>query len=365
MKLGTRALNRILLARQLLLERSRMSVLEAVEHLAGMQAQAPFPPYYGLWTRLEDFQPESLSELILDRQLVRIALMRGTIHLVSARDCLAFRPLLQATLERLMKGSHGKPLAGLDLEAIAAAGRELLEAEPLTFNRLGELLAERWPDGDGAALAVAVRTHLPLVQLPPRGIWGKSGLATHTTAESWLGRQLDSNPSLEAMIMRYLGAFGPASAKDVQVWSGISGLGRVLEDLRPRLRIFQDDAGNTLFDLPDAPLPEADTPVPVRFLGEFDNMLLSYADRRRIISEDDRKRISTVNGIVPSTILVDGFVAGTWKIAQARGTATLEIVPFRPLGPQDRSDLEAEGVRLLDFAAPRAKTRDVRFTPLA
>ncbi|MGH4020485.1 MAG: winged helix DNA-binding domain-containing protein, partial [Pseudonocardiaceae bacterium] len=209
--LSRRALNRALLERQLLLRRGSSSVTEVIERLVGMQAQAPMPPYYGLWTRLAGFRPDDLAELITGRQVVRIALMRGTVHLVTARDCLALRPVVAAVLERqLAHSAHGKLLAGIHTDELVAAGRELVEQRPRSTVELGDLIAKRWPDRDPTALAMAVRCLVPLVQLPPRGIWGASGQLTVTTAEAWLGRPLDDALSPDAMVLRYLAAFGPA-----------------------------------------------------------------------------------------------------------------------------------------------------------
>jgi hypothetical protein len=192
---------------------------------------------------------------------------------------------------------------------------------------------------------------VPLVQVPPRGIWGESGQAIHTTAEAWLGRPLDTGSSLDEMVVRYLGAFGPASVKDVQTWSGLTRLREVAERLRPRLRAFRDEQGRELFDLPDAPRPEPDTPAPPRFLPEFDNLILSYADRTRVISSDYRRAIASRNGMVPATVLVDGFVRGTWKTERTRGKATLVIEPFESLSEEDLDALTGEGRRLVRFMA--------------
>jgi hypothetical protein len=344
--LSPRALNRALLGRQMLLRRAEISVDEALERLVGMQAQAPNPPYLGLWTRLEGFRLDDLARRVRDRRAVRIALMRSTIFLVTARDCLALRPVLADALKSWAMGVHGKGLAGVDLDALAAAGRAL---------------AERWPDADPSALGNMVRNLVPLVQVPPRGLWGESGPAAHTTAEAWLGRPLDAEPSVDAMVLRYLAAFGPATARDAQHWSGLKRLGPVLDRLRPRLRTFRDEGGAELFDLPDAPRPDADTPAPVRFLPEFDNVLLSHADRARIITEERRKRVFTINGIIRPTILVDGLVTGMWKMERERDAATLVVQPFEPLSAPDRAALEDEGLRLLSFAAADAERRDVRF----
>ena len=357
-------LNRATLERQMLLRRRKPTALEAIEHLVGMQAQAPNPPYVGLWTRLEGFLPDELAHLIEERQAVRVALMRNTVHLVSARDCLKLRPLVQPVIERGLHANrtHRAALEGVDTEALTAAGRELLEEGPHTAKELGELLKERWPDRDGASLARAVRHLLPLVQVPPRGVWGKSGQTTHTTAEAWLGRSLDPAASLEEMIVRYLGAFGPATVKDVQTWSGLTRLREVVERLRPRLRSFRDEHGNELFDLPDAPRPEPDTPAPPRFLPEYDNLILSHADRTRVIANDYRKAIASKNGMVPATVLVDGFVCGTWKTERIRGKATLMIEPFEHLAKENRDALSEEGERLIRFTGAGAEKFEVRFT---
>ena len=359
--LGPRELNRATLERQMLLRRRKLSAAEAIEHLVGMQAQAPAPPYVGLWTRLEDFHPDDLARLILERRAVRIALMRNTVHLVSSRDCLALRRLMQPVFDRTLYSTRANRanLEGVDIEALVAAGRALLEERPRTAKELGELLQERWPERDPASLARAIRHLVPLIQVPPRGLWGKSGPAAHTTAEAWLGRPLDPAPSLEETILRYLGAFGPATVKDVQTWSGLTRLGEVIERLRPHLRIFRDERGKELFDVPDAPMPDPDTPAPPRFLPEFDNLILSHADRTRVIAEEYRKAIASKNGMVPASVLVDGFVRGTWKTERSRGKATLEIKPFEPLTRENRHALVEEGERLIRFTD--AEPYEIRF----
>ena len=190
-------------------------------------------------------------------------------------------------------------------------------------------------------------------------MWGGSGQATCTTAESWLGRPLDPEPSLDALVLRYLGAFGPASIKDVQTWSGLTKLRPVLDRLRPRLRTFHDEKDNELFDLPDAPRPDAETPAPPRFLPEYDNFFLSHADRSRVIADEHRRRVTTENGM-RAPLLVDGFVSGTWKIARDDGALLIEM--FGPLRARERTALGEEGQRLLAFDAPDAPGRDVRIT---
>ena len=371
--LSARALNRALLARQLLLRRESLPgaagpradrVIETVEHLVGLQAQAPFPPYYGLWSRLDGFRPEDLSSLILERRVVRIGLMRGTIHLVSAGDCLRLRPAVQSVLERGLRANFGRQLTDVDRAALARAGRALVEDRPMTFSELGDALAPRWPQYSSNALAQGVRALVPLVQVPPRAVWGQAGQAAHTSAEAWLGRPLAASASPDQAVLRYLAAFGPATVADAQAWSGLTRLREVVGRLEPWLRTFRDEQGRELFDLPDAPRPDPDTPAPVRLVAEFDNLILSHADRARVISEPDRQRLYTKNGIFPGTVLIDGFVRGMWRITIARRAAVLTVEMFGPVGGRDRDAVAAEGERLLEFAAPGSPDAEFRFGPI-
>jgi hypothetical protein len=370
--LDLRALNRALLDRQMLLGPAPVptgpgraeAVIGMIEHLAGLQAQAPFPPYFGLWSRLAGFQPADLAELLVSRQVVRIALMRGTIHLVSARDCLMLRPLVQPVLDRSLPAIFGKQLAGLDAGALAAAGRALVDAEPRTFSELGGLLSPDWPGYAPTALAQGIRALVPLVQVPPRAVWGAAGQARHTSAEAWLGRRMDPGPSPDVLVTRYLAAFGPATVADVQAWSGLTRLGEVVDRLRPGLRAFRDERGRELFDLPDAPRPGPDTPAPVRLVAEFDNLILSHADRGRVVSDDNRLRLYSRNGIFPGTVLIDGFVGGMWRLARSRRTAVLTVELFGPVPSPDRDAVGEEAQRLLRFAAD-GDSHEIRFAPIA
>ncbi|HEY0718415.1 MAG TPA: winged helix DNA-binding domain-containing protein, partial [Streptosporangiaceae bacterium] len=363
--LSRRALNRAVLARQDLLDRRPVAgarrtgaagpVMAMVRHLGGLQAQAPFPPYYGLLARLDGFQPGDLAGLLLSRDVVRIALMRGTIHLVTADDALAWRPLIQPVLDRALATVFGPRLAGADLAAVAAAGRALTSAEPLTFAELGATLTRTWPDHPAEALAQAVRALVPLVQVPPRAVWGKSGLARHTPADVWLGRPLAGHPDRPELVRRYLAAFGPATVQDLQAWSGLTRLREIVHPMRDRLRVFADEDGRELFDLPDAPRPGPDVPAPARLLPEYDNLILSHDDRTRFLAAGDRQQLFRQPNVFPGSVLLDGFVAGMWRLKRARGTATITVELFRDRVPaRDRDAVTAEAARVLAMAAPAA-----------
>jgi hypothetical protein len=360
--LSQREINRATLARQLLVERDGRPVESAVEHLVGMQAQAPFPPYTGLWTRLAGFDPAALADALLERRVVRVVLMRGTVHLVTAADACFLRPLVQVIMDRDVRTNtlHARHLSEVDVDTVAGAAREVLESGALTAKELGAALAQRWPAVPPGSLAHAARGLLTLVQVPPRAVWGRSGQARYRTVEHWLGRSPDTDPDPARLVLRYLGAFGPASVADIQAWSGLTRLREIVEPLRPELRVFADGSGRELFDLPAAPRPPADLPVPVRFLPEFDNLLLSHTDRSRVMTEEHRKRLFGVkNGVFPGTFLVDGFLRGEWRVTTARSAATLAITPWAKVSKKDGAALVAEGARLLKFLAPEAGSRDV------
>jgi winged helix DNA-binding protein len=359
-ELSRRALNRALLERQLLLRRVQHPALEVVEHLVGMQAQEPRDPYVGLWSRLEGFGPGELGGLLTERRVVRSPLMRSTIHLVSVRDCLTLAPLLRPVLERnFWTGSpFGRKVKGVDLDAVLAAGRELLDEQPRTNAQLRAFMAERWPDYDPTSLGYAVHHLIPVVQVPPRGVWGQKGLPTWATTERWLGRPVDPAPSIDQVVLRYLAAFGPAGTMDVQAWSGLTRLREVTDRLRPGLRTFRNEAGKELFDLPDAPRPDPDTPAPVRFLPQYDNVALSHADRSHISTGAAAKW--PTDGLHWSALLVDGFVAGVWRLARDRKAAALTVRLFGSLGAQDDAEVAEEGERLLALLAPDAEPREVQ-----
>jgi DNA glycosylase AlkZ-like len=361
--LSTRTLNRTLLERQLLLERRETTAAQTIERLVGMQAQEPLDPYVGLWARIDGFDPAELAALVTDRAMVRGPLMRLTLHMVTARDFLRVRPVLQTLMESRFRSSpFARALDGIELETVAAAGRELIEAQPRTRAELSRLLAERWPDRDPISLAYVVTHVVPVVQVPPRGVWGKRGQATWTTAESWLRQPLASDPDVGGIVRRYLAAFGPASVMDFQSWSGLTRVREVVEPMRAGLRTFRDENGVELFDAPDAPLLDPDVPAPVRFLPCYDNVLLGHADRTRIVPDEPRAPMFPgYNGNLGG-LLVDGFFRGLWKTDRDQGRTTLEVEVTKRLSKRHAAAVTAEGQRLVTFLDPDAEARDVRIT---
>ena len=345
--LTRRELNRSLLARQMLLERIRLPAIEVIERLVGMQAQEPPDPYVGLWTRVDGFEAGELETLLETRQVVRVVgLMRTTIHLVSARDALAIRPLMQPALDRLWRSSgFARAIGEADVDEVVAAGLALLEDGPLIAAELGRRLKERWPDADAQSLAYVVRFLVPNIQPPPRGLWRRSGAPRIEPMERWLGHAVAAEPPLDEVVARYLAAFGPATPADVSAWSGWTGMRAVMERLRPRLRVVRDEAGRELFDVPDAPYPDADTPAPVRFLPMYDNIALGHADRSRILARRYSEPIWLRGGI-----LVDGWLRGTWRLDQPVGTeAVMRLRVFEPMTPAEIEEVEAEASRLASF----------------
>jgi hypothetical protein len=356
--LKRRALNRALLERQMLIRRRRVPALDAVERLVGLQAQVPRDPYVALWSRLDRFRPEALAEAIADRRAVRMGLLRATLHLVTARDALALRAVINPVIQRTLytQSPFGRRLVGLDVEELKTVATELLEERPRTRAELGPLLGERWPDHDAASLSYAVTYLLPLVQVTPRGIWGQTGRSAFTTVERWLGRPLGRETLPDDLVRRYLAVFGPSTPADVQSWSGLQAMREVLDRLRPGLRTFRDERGRELFDVPRAPLPDPDTPAPARFLPEYDNVLLGHADRSRIVTPETRLWAEIGWG----TVLVDGFTAARWKLEREKDAATLRVEPFRKLSRADRVEIAEEGAGLIAFLAENTTTHDVR-----
>jgi winged helix DNA-binding protein len=358
--LSDRVLNRTLLKRQLLLHRTDGTPLETVRHLVAMQGQECNAPYVGLWSRVAGFVHEDLTALLHDRSVVRGALLRTTQHLTAAEDFALLRPLVQPVLDRAPRQGFGKEIAGLDLPAVAAAGRELLAGQTLTRPQLGRLLAERFPGRSAQALGGTAHFLLALLHPPPSGTWGRWGnrkAVPCVLAEEWTGRALSTSPQVESMVLRYLAAFGPAGVMDVQAWCGLTRLGQVLDRMRPQLRTFRDERGRELFDLAGAELADPGLPAPVRFLPPFDNLLLGHSDRSRVIDDEDRGQVMPGLSQVRPTFLVDGFVAGTWAL----NGPTLLLTPFRPLSDEDTRAVVDEARKLAAFVGEDGTDRKVSF----
>ena len=359
--LTRRDLNRALLARQQLLSREARTVVAALEAVGGLQAQLPRPPFIGLWSRLRGFDREALIEALSARTVVRVTAMRGTLHLLSARDYLAWRGALQPGLTRGLRTIAGAALNDMDLSAAEAETRTFLGKTPATFDAIRDHLETRFRDVNIRQLAYALRLTLPLVQVPEAAAtWGYPGAACFALADRWLKKKVSTAPvSPAAVVRRYLASFGPASVADAQTWSGLPTLAPVFDELRGELVTFRDERKRELFDVPEGPRPEGDTAAPVRFVPDWDNVLLGHQDRSRVIADEHRARISTRNLQILASFLVDGMVAGSWSIARKGKAATLAMEPFVKISKKDRAALQEEAEALLSFAEPDSKTRDL------
>lgn len=329
-----RALNRATLARQLLLERSRHSVPAAVERIGAMQAQWPPAPYVGLWSRLENFRHDQLTGALERRRVTRSTLFRMTVHLVSARDQPAFARLVHDQWREDFE------LEGLPVAELEARIERLADDGLFTYADLNAVLPELEPRG------FRVRCLTPLVHVPPSGTWGRVRIKL-TTAERWLGVPMPSaGEAAEHVIRSYLRAFGPASRADLLQFSGlrVAALDPALETLRPSLFRLEAEDGRELLDLPRAPRPDPKTRAPVRFLPQFDALVLSHRDRTRVLPEEYRARVIR-GGDVRPTFLVDGLVAGEWRSEDGK----VKVEPYAPLPAHVRREVDGEARRLAAF----------------
>lgn len=352
-EISLRQLNRTLLVRQKLVERSDMSAADLIRHLVAVQGQEPNWPYVGLWIRLNGFRHDDLAGLLQDRTVVRSTMIRRTVHLADAANYRWLYPTVRPAIGSLYQAAYfQEALGSIDRDELATIGRELLEGRTLPRRELGRLLAERFPSPHPGRLAQALGVVLPLLHDDSAGKWGtwRTRFVSVSLAEDWTGEPVHDAAHPETMVLRYLTAFGPASVADIQAWSGVTRLAEVVGRMRARLRVFHDETGRELFDVPDAPLGDADLPVPVRFLPAFDNALLGHKDRSRVISDADRARIAKVaSGGVPM-YLVDGFVHGKWALEGS----TIRITPWHPMTRADAGAVRAEADQLLPFIAPGA-----------
>ena len=359
--LTRRELNRTTLARQLLLSRSSGTADEVISRLFGLQAQAAMAPFVGIWTRAEGIRREDIAAGINNRKLLKATMMRGTLHLVTAEDYVQFRstlqPVLDAALDSILKGR----VEGLDVPRLLEAARPFFQEAPRSFAQFTKFATALMPGTDAGAMRYTARTQLPLVQVPVSRGWSYPGNPQFTLAESWLNRPIPSKDRFKELVLRYLAAFGPASITDMQAWSGFGQLKDRIDSMRSDLRVYRDENRRELFDLPDRSIEDPDRPAPERFLPEFDNVLLSYSNRTRIIAGEHRRHVFVPGLRVRPTFLVDGFVAGTWRFEKAKGTASVTIEPFGALSTNIRQALLEEAEQLVRFAGHDSKNHEVRF----
>lgn len=344
--LSARELNRALLARQLLLERSKVSIVRAVERVAGLQTQYAPSAYVSLWSRLHGFRRDALTKALEQRRVVQGTLMRATIHVVSAADYLLFSAGISRARREWWASAQRRELAGIDMAAVARRVRTHLADGPLRASELQQRLKE---DGYPRIAAVGGGIWVDLVRVPPSGTWEQRRADLYGLANDWLGRSKATEAEgLEHLVRRYLGGFGPASLKDLVSWAALP-----LKTLRPvvdqlGLRRFRNEEGEELLDLPRAPLPDADTQAPVRFLPTWDATLLVHARRARILPEEYRPLVfNTKTPHSVPTFLVDGAVAGTWRYESGR----VKLKEFAPIPRAARRELEEEASRLAAFHA--------------
>ena len=355
-----RALNRATLARQLLLGRERLPVTTAVGRLLAVQAQLPRPAVVGLWTRLEKVDRQDVARQFESRTLVRATTMRGTLHVMTAGDFLAFRACLQPGLDGGLRSILRERATALDITTLGRTAEAYLKT-PHNFEEIRAHLLAAFPGGDERAMGYAVRMALPLVQVPGAGPWGFPAQADFVSAKAWLGRAPAPCASPDALVLRYLGALGPATIKDAESWLGLGGLVPVFERLRPQLVVVGGTARAPLYDLPEAPRPDGDVPAPIRFLPEWDSAVVTRADER-VVARAHRPRVFLPGLRVAALVLVDGFAAASWSVTRTRKVATLAIAPFATMTKRVADQLRPEGETLLKFMEPDATTYEIEVT---
>ncbi|MBA2266394.1 MAG: winged helix DNA-binding domain-containing protein [Chloroflexi bacterium] len=342
--LSPRALNRTLLDRQMLLERSPLSLTQAAEQMGGIQTQYAPAGYIGLWARMRDFDRPLLTQALVDRTVIQATVMRATIHMVSAADYWPMTAgIRRIRREWFEKVSH-RQLEGTDMEAVANAVREELADGPLSMRELTSRIVAR---GYAPRTAAWAGMRVDLVRVPPAGTWERRRADVYGLADAWLPAvEVSEDEGMELLIRRYLGAFGPAPLKDIASWMGVNvGQMRQVAD-RMGLRTLRDEAGKPLLDLPGASLPDPETPAPVRFLAVWDAALLVHARRTLILPEELRPQVfNTKTPHSVNTFLVDGQVAGAWRFE----TGEIQLSPLRELHAAERREVEEEAHRLSIF----------------
>ncbi|MFZ3007466.1 MAG: winged helix DNA-binding domain-containing protein [Phenylobacterium sp.] len=349
--LTARDLNRALLARQMLLERQRMAPVAALDRLLAIQAQLPRTPFIGLWSRLEAFRPEALRAAIQAREVVRATAMRGTLYLMTAADFLAFRGSLRTGEAFALPGGAKTTVA--ELEPLLALARQHFAA-PQPFESLRDVL-EKAGYSDARIMAYAARQLLPLVQAASDTPYGFAPGGEFILAEAYLGTGVAPHPAPADLLRRYLAAWGPATPADFSGWSGLKGVAPLFEALSGELVTFRDDRNKALYDLRDAPRPGGDVPAPPRFVPDFDAVTQGHQGRARILPTRYAPRVASKNLQVPPMLLVDGFVAGTWKLEAKKKTATVIVTAFETFNAKTRKAVEAEAIALAKALEPAAE----------
>lgn len=350
-RLSTRTLTRTLWVRQQLVpgERSITDATQMVAHLIGLQAQDNLPPYLSLAARIDRFDPRDLSDRLEDRTLVRLFSMRGTVHVLTGDDALQLRGWVQPALDRVSGSNEtSRPASHLTTEHLDAVVRALLGDASLPHKEIGQALAGIHPEIPESALRHVTRERLPLLQVPPRGLWKRSGGVVYAYVDSYLGRPL-AEADVEELVLRYLRAYGPATPADMTKWSMVTRLGPVFTAMAKadRLTTCVDEHGRTLYDVPGGVLAEEHLDLPAVMLGTYDNLFLSHANRDRIAPDDARKRWMGPNGGVANTLFVDGLLAGSWRY----DGDSFDVEPYRPLTPTERRQVEQEKERVATLLA--------------
>ena len=358
--LSLRQLNRTLLARQFLLERLDLDCEKAIAALIALQSQIPNPPYIGLWTRLHGFEKRQLTALLESRAVARAPWIRSTLHLVMAEDHQRYQVVIQPALARGLRSFFGSRAKGLDIAKLIAIAKPFLEAAMPAIGALRDKLQEYEPNEDKQAMAYAVRSYLPLVQVPPSGAWGVGTRATYTTAESWLGAA--SPLDLRSLFRRYLAAFGPADVMDFQTWTGMTRLSSQLKATLDTLVSYHDKEGRLLYDLPGLPIVEEEKPAPIRFLPEYDNILIGHKHRGRILLEEHREKVFVSAGRVLGSVIIDGFIGAIWKIEREKTCAALRVTLFDKQTDDVLDAITAEGQNLVRFIEDDADSHPVEFS---
>jgi hypothetical protein len=360
--ISKQALNRATIVRQCLHERQEISCIKAIKQLAGLNAQHGLSPYVSLWARLKHFEPMMLETALMEKSVVKAGLMRSTLHIVTASDYLGYRPASQNVLLRAFRSFFPIESRVIDYEKLANEAKTVLTREPMAFRQLEKVLMEQFPGIKESSLSFGARAILPLVQLPPAGFLNQPGSPQYALACQWLHRELkDATIGANMLFLAYLRGFGPATSRDFQQWSGLNAqeVKPVIECCSRWLGTYEDEDGNTLYDLKGAILPDTDMKLPPRLLPRWDNLLLAYDDRSRAMSESYRQHVIQRDGRVLPTVLIDGYVQGIWDHEATRKQARMSIQLFSRIDEDTSEALQQEADELLTFLCPQAAKHEV------